>query len=118
VPGRFGKYRQFANIFEHTSPGPVKADNIARVRPIEIQLDISLSRRLPDQLMQQSSLELSRLDFEFGPGSAVDNLDLHSRRAYAIAQLRSQIPLQLFTTELFNPRQQWPNRQFCAPISK
>src|SRR6476646_6323273 len=68
--------------------------------------------------MQQSPLELTRLNFEFGSRSAIDDLDLNTRRANAIAQLRSQIPLQLLAAELLDSCQQWPNCQLSASIGQ
>src|SRR6185503_1739791 len=57
-------------------------------------------------------------DLEFGPGGTIDDFDLHTTLANPVAQLRRQVPLQLFTTELLDARQQRTNRQFSPSVRK
>src|SRR5439155_3688517 len=118
VPRRFGKDRQFADILQDAGSCAVQADDVGGTGAVQIHLDISLRGDLPSQLMEQSSFELTGLDFKFGARGPINDLDLDAGLTNAIAQLRSQIPLQFLAAKLLNAWQQWPNRQLRASIGK
>src|SRR5438270_6326177 len=68
--------------------------------------------------MEQPSFELARLDFQLNARSSIDDPDLDAGLTNAVAQLGSQIPLQLFTAELLDAREQRTNRQLSASFGE
>src|SRR5450759_3204812 len=55
--------------------------------------------------MQQPAFELPGLDLERSPRGSIDHTDRHARKADSIAQLRSEIPLDLLAAEILDARQ-------------
>ena len=72
---------------------------------VELSVDLALRRHRVIELVQQSPLELPRLDLEFGPRGAIDDADRDAGMTDAIAQLRGEVPLDLLAAEVLDARQ-------------
>src|SRR5437868_8295588 len=83
---------------------------------VELGVDLALRRHRIIELVEQSPLELPRLDLEFGPRGAIDNADRHAGMTDAIAQLRGKVPLDLLAAEVLDPRQDASYQNVCARL--
>src|SRR6266481_2088557 len=68
--------------------------------------------------MKEPAFELARFYFEFLAGGAVDDFDLDTGLANAVAQLGRQIPLQFLAAKLFDAGEQRANGEFGTAIGK
>src|SRR5438046_10080770 len=71
---------------------------------IDLRVDLALCRHRITELVQQSTLELPRLDLEFGPRSAIDAAYRYAGMTDAVAELRREVRLNLLTAEILDPR--------------
>jgi hypothetical protein len=96
-----GKIIQQGKVLDHARAVPEQCHAIAVGRVAEIQLDIDVAdlRAQRRQLMQQPALVLARLNGVLLMREPVDDVDTDAGLPDTVAQLRREIPLDLFSRQ-------------------
>ena len=83
---------------------------------IELRIHFRLRTQGFGQLVQQPSLELARLHFEFRARGAIDYADRHAGMTNPVTQFRREIPLNLLAAEVLDARQDALDQHFRTRI--
>jgi hypothetical protein len=107
-------------VAEDPRAGAIERNHVGCTVRIEVELgvDVRLGGQRARDLVYQASLELPRLDVEFGARRAVDDADRHTRATDAVAQFGREIPLDLLAAEILDAGQDAANENVGAGLGK
>jgi hypothetical protein len=119
-PRRTGKIVQQGKVLDHACAVPEQCHAIAVGRLAEIQLGIDVADPCAQcrQLMQQPALVLARLDGVLLTREPVDDVDTDAGLPDTVAQLRREIPLDLFSRQTADAIEQRRNPYFRAAVTE
>src|SRR4030095_15686931 len=107
-PWRLRQFINRGNVFEHARAMSKQRNSIRILRFVEIKFNVNVAKCSANvgQLMQPPSFVLPRLDGVLLPSNLVDHRNARAGMPNAIAQLRREIPLDLFSRERANSIEQ------------
>ena len=119
-PRRTGKIVQQGKVLDHACAVPEQCHAIAVGRLAEIQLGIDVADPCAQcrQLMQQPALVLARLDRVLLTREPVDDVDTDAGLPNTVAQLRREIPLDLFSRQTADAIEQRREPYFRAAVTE
>ena len=88
-PRHAREHFELGEILEHACTRAIQRHHVGwRMRvQVELGINLVLRRQRIIELVQEPSLELPRLDLEFGPRGPVDDADCYTRMTDPVAQL-------------------------------
>src|SRR5438067_939382 len=85
---------------------------------IELRIHVALRAQRGIELVQETPLELARLDLELFASGAIDDANRSAGMADSVAQLGTKVLLDLLAAEVLDARQNAPNQNFGAALRK
>src|SRR6266481_4616093 len=85
---------------------------------VKLRVEFALRRQGAVELVQQSSLELTGFDLEFGARGSIDDANRYAGVTDPVTQLRGEVPLDLLAAEILDTRQDAFDQDFGAQLGE